>query len=151
MKSAVLVSLLLLSPGAVALAQSEPHPKDHARTCQWSHPPDHKRPTGGNHPHAANHSGPLAGNYTLQFEMHGQQTSAVLRMSCGSDGKFIGTLEVHGETIALELVGHEGQTLTLGAGSELSLMLSFKNENEFTGKWVRSDQSGSLTGARQKS
>jgi hypothetical protein len=44
----------------------------------------------------------------------------------------------------------DDHVVTLSGGSE-RLHLNFKNDNELLGKWVRTDQSGTLSGVRRKS
>lgn len=142
MKSAFVVVAALMVPAGTALAQ-RPH--------REPHPAGHEYPHTCARPHPVPHASHRLGNYDLQLEMHGQQTSALLKISCAKDGKLLGTLEVHGDAIELEVVRVEGQVVTLAAGSELSLTLTFKNENELTGQWVRGDESGGIAGTRQKS
>ena len=141
MKSTMLVLLGLVVTAGPALAQ-QPHPPhpphpagDHPHNCERNHPADHH--------------GYGAGTYDLQFDMHGAQNTAVLRISC-EEGKLVGKLEAHGQTIALEVVGMKDMQLTLSGGPEISLTLTFKNENQVTGKWTQSGNSGGVSGTRQK-
>jgi hypothetical protein len=143
MKTSVILLLALLSPVGVAEAQSHSGHSAHS----GSHHPAHS----ANSAHSASHQFNPAGIYDLDLDMHGQVTSAVLSITLEKDKKLKGTLEVHGQSIELETVTVEDHVVTLASGSELSLTLTFKNDDELLGKWVRSDQSGLLSGTRRKS
>jgi hypothetical protein len=90
------------------------------------------------------------GSFDLEFDMHGQVTGAVLTITREKDQSLKGTLEVHGQSITLETVSVEGRVVSLAAGSELTLTLTFSNDHALLGKWTRSDDSGSLSGTRRK-
>ena len=127
MKTHVLLLLALLAPAA---AQSQ------------SHAPSHS-------PAKAHHD--PVGSYDLDLDMHGQVTGAVLGITREKDGSLKGTLDVHGQSITLETVSVDGRVVTLASGSELSLTLTFKDDDALLGKWVRGDLSGTLSGVRRKS
>ncbi|HEX9893698.1 MAG TPA: hypothetical protein VGA78_07220 [Gemmatimonadales bacterium] len=92
------------------------------------------------------------GIYDLDLEMHGQTTSSVLIIKREKDGRLTGTLEVHEQAISFETVVLEGKELQLSTGSELSLTLTFKNDdNAVAGQWTRPDASGGVSGVRRKS
>jgi hypothetical protein len=55
-----------------------------------------------------------------------------------------------GQSITLETVSVDGRVVSLAAGSELTLTLTFSNDHALLGKWTRSDDSGSLSGTRRK-
>ena len=153
MKFQALVVALLVTPAGSLLAQHQPpHPLPH--------------PAGGPHPHScaemhakhaehakqAGHAQPAHhgfGKFEIRFDQQGEQSTGVLSISCTND-KLTPTLEMHGQTMALEFVKFEDMAVTLSGGPELTLTLSFKNADEVAGKWVFSGNSGSFTGARQK-
>jgi hypothetical protein len=142
MKTPVVLLLALLSPVAVALAQTPVHSPAHPARSHSEHPP---------RAHSASHELNPVGIFDLDLDMHGQVTSAVLSITQEKDKKLKGTLEVHGQSIELETVTVEDQVVTLASGSELTITLTFKNDSELLGKWVRSEQSGLLSGTRRKS
>ena len=108
--------------------------------------------------HSQTHAAPAAparaldpvGTFDLEFDMHGQVTGAVLTITREKDTGLKGTLEVHGQSITLETVSVEGRVVSLAAGSELTLTLTFSNDHALLGKWTRSDERGSLSGTRRK-
>ena len=108
--------------------------------------------------HSQTHSAPAAstrtidpvGSFDLEFDMHGQVTGAVLTITREKDQSLKGTLEVHGTSIVLDTVSVEGRIVSLAAGTELTLRLTFSNDQALLGKWTRSDDSGSLSGTRRK-
>jgi hypothetical protein len=108
--------------------------------------------------HAQTHTTPPApartldpvGSFDLEFDMHGQVTGALLTITRENDQSLKGTLEVHGQSITLETVSVDGRVVSLAAGSELTLTLTFSNDHALLGKWTRSDDSGSLSGTRRK-
>lgn len=153
MKFQALVVALLLTPAGSLLAQHKPpHPLPH--------------PPGGPHPHScaemlarhAEHARQAGhtlqaqhglGKFEIRFDQQGQPSTGVLSISCTND-KLTPSLEMHGQTTALEFVKFEDMAVTLSGGPELTLTLSFKSADEIAGKWVFSGNSGSFTGARQK-
>jgi hypothetical protein len=90
------------------------------------------------------------GSFDLEFDMHGQVTGAVLTITREKDTSLTGTLDVHGQSITLETVSVDGRVVSLAAGSELTLTLTFSNDSTLLGKWTRSGDSGSLSGTRRK-
>jgi hypothetical protein len=90
------------------------------------------------------------GSFDLEFDMHGQVTGAVLTITREKDKSLVGTLDVHGQSITLDTVSVDGRVVSLAAGSELTLTLTFSNDNALLGKWTRADDSGGLSGTRRK-
>lgn len=90
------------------------------------------------------------GSFDLEFDMHGQVTGAVLTITREQDQSLKGTLEVHGTSITLEPVSVDGRVVSLAAGTELTLTLTFSHDHALLGKWTRSGDSGSLSGTRRK-
>jgi hypothetical protein len=144
MKTPVVFLLALLTPVGVTTAQSHSGHSAHSASHQ-----------SAKSAHSAQSAFPASFNavgiYDLDLDMHGQVTSAVLSITLEKDKTLKGTLEVHGQTIELETVTVEDHVVTLASGSELTLTLTFRNDNELLGKWVRSEQSGLLSGTRRKS
>jgi hypothetical protein len=101
-------------------------------------------------PPAPSHTLDPVGTFDLEFDMHGQVTGAVLTISRETDKSLKGTLEVHGQSITLETVSVHGRVVSLAAGTELTLTLTFSNDSALLGTWTRSDASGSLSGTRRK-
>lgn len=89
------------------------------------------------------------GTFDLEFDMHGQVTGAVLTITREKDTSLKGTLDVHGQSITLETVSVDGRVVSLAAGAELTLALTFSSDNALLGKWTRVDASGSLSGTRR--
>ena len=147
MKTPVVLLLAVLSPVGIAIAQA--HSGHSAHSANSAHSASHH---SASHSHSARTASlDPVGIYDLDLDMHGQVTSAVLSITLEKDKKLKGTLEVHGQSIELETVTVEDDVVTLASGSELTLTLTFKNDNELLGKWVRSEQSGLLSGTRRKS
>ena len=53
-------------------------------------------------------------------------------------------------SIAFDQVKVEDQTVTLEAGTGLSLTLNFQDRDTLSGRWSRPDDSGVLSGVRRK-
>ena len=101
-------------------------------------------------PPASAHALDPVGSFDLEFDMHGQVTGAVLTITREKDKSLTGTLDVHGQSITLETVSVDGRVVSLAAGSELTLTLTFSDDTTLLGKWTRSGDSGSLSGTRRK-
>jgi hypothetical protein len=125
MRTRIILLLALLSPSVVT-AQAHSHASTQAHTLD------------------------PVGTFDLEFDMHGQVTGAVLTIAREKDKSLKGTLDVHGQSITLETVSVDGRVVSLAAGSELTLTLTFSNDNTLLGKWTRSDDAGSLSGTRRK-
>jgi hypothetical protein len=91
------------------------------------------------------------GVYDIDLEMQGQTTSSVLTISRDKQGKLTASFEVHGQTITLTDVLVDGRKVTMSAASHLTLTVTFKTDNGFSGMWERPDASGGILGIRRKS
>jgi hypothetical protein len=130
MRIQVVLLLALLSPAAPALAQSQSHPGSSHSTAARLDP---------------------VGTFDLAFDLHGEPTKAILRVTRESNGSLKGTLDVHGQSMPLDTVSTVNRVVRLASGSELTLTLTFSTDNEFTGTWTGHDGgSGTLTGTRRK-
>jgi hypothetical protein len=146
MRTQVVLLLALLTPAGAAAAQAPAHSPSHSPPRGKTHDSAHVRPQD----HAKMHALDPAGSFDLEFDMHGQVTSAVLTVTREKDKSLTGTLDVHGQSITLETVSVDGRVVSLAAGSELTLTLTFSNDSTLLGKWTRSGDSGSLSGTRRK-
>ena len=90
------------------------------------------------------------GVYDLDLELHGQVTGAAMTIARDKDGRLTATLDVHGQSIAFDQVKIEDKTVTLEAGTGLSLTLNFQDRDTLSGRWSRPDDSGVLSGVRRK-
>lgn len=90
------------------------------------------------------------GTYDLDVEMHGQMRSVTLTVVRETDGRLTATLEAPDHAISFDRGTLEDRELTLLAGSDLTLSLTFTTDDRVTGKWTHADASGSVTGIRRK-
>lgn len=128
MRIQTLLLFALLSPAAPALAQAPAH-------------------SGSSHSPEATLD--PAGTFDLDFDMNGQATKAILRVTREGNGSLKGTLDVHGQSMRLETVSTVNRVVRVG-NSDLTLTLDFTTDNAFTGKWASPDGGGTLTGTRRK-
>lgn len=90
------------------------------------------------------------GVYDLDLELHGQVTGAAITIAREKDGRLTATLDVHGQSISFDQVKVENQTVTMEAGTGLSLTLNFQDRDTLSGRWNRPDDSGVISGVRRK-
>jgi hypothetical protein len=91
------------------------------------------------------------GVYDLDLEREGQFTDAAMEIVKDTEGRLSATLQVHGQSISFERVKVEGNVVLLETGSsELSLMLTFKDQDTISGTWSRPEGNGGLAGVRRK-
>ena len=148
---ALLVALLMTHAGSLPAQHTPPHPLPHPPgphpvSCAEIHAKHAEHAKQNGHTREAHHG---FGKFEIRFDQQGEPSTGVLSISCTND-KLTPTLEMHGQTMALEFVKFEDMAVTLSGGPELTLTLSFKNSDEVAGKWVFSGNSGSFTGVRQK-
>ena len=148
---ALVVALLVSHAGSLPAQHKPPHPLPHPAgphpvSCAEMHAKHAEHAKQAGHALHAQHG---LGKFEIRFDQQGLESTGVLSISCTND-KLTPTVEIHGQTMALEFVKFEDMAVTLSGGPELTLTLSFKSADEIAGKWLFSGNSGSFTGARQK-
>ena len=125
MRIQALLLFALLSPAGAVLAQSPASPPRHSTA----------------------HAVDPVGTYDVSFVSHGEPGTGVITIS-GTRGSLKGLLEAHGRSIPLT-VTVAGRSVNLKDDDDLSITLTFAEDNSVTGKWSGHNDGGSFTAVRR--
>ena len=91
------------------------------------------------------------GTYDLDLEREGNLMGVVLTISRAKDGKLSGEVELHGQVVSFDRVNVEDRTITLMSSTDLTFVLTLKNDNTLSGSWSGGMGTGGIQGVRRKS